>query len=409
MQTEVIELIPTKGYPDTHDLSFYAVPELLKLIHQDEVTVNLWLTEQCNFKCKHCFYASSPQSPKGYMSNDLLEEVKRFIGILIDDLQCNVSVNLVGGEPTLNLKEFARIFEQVMVWCQIWDSRLEFQMTTNGWWLNDPKWTLEFFTIIAPYVPSDGMGVENNFAIRISDDQYHRPFRKGKWRQERGIKGLLSDLLEYGTYDEEALFYTEEIACSDCGHTMDFVAWTGTCPECNHEEYDFTGDGKRILSLPQPAEGDPWIYVEDHLDASLVIPSNDWCDWGRNDLGLRGGERGCGHHSIVTFDPKGMHRDGCCRGSDMPFTTIDDHPLVTLGINNFFLQSHRPTCVGCRSDATFFAESDDMQKALAFYRHVARSMRLDRDDQDEYVFVWHEPHLPEDVVIEMTMQEVQEW
>ena len=42
---------------------------VIKEAEDDGVIFSLLLTEQCNFKCGHCFYSCSPQSPNLFMSD----------------------------------------------------------------------------------------------------------------------------------------------------------------------------------------------------------------------------------------------------------------------------------------------------------------------------------------------------
>jgi hypothetical protein len=399
------------------EAKFRPVDKLLEFMH-DRVVVNLFLTEQCNFECGHCFYAASPRSPKGYMKKEMLDKIRHFVLTLREKYHANVDVNLIGGEPTLNLKEFKRCLDHVMDWRD--DTRMgsiEFEMTTNGWWLSKAKWTLEFFEAILPHCESDfGEGL----TVRVSDDNYHMEWRVG-YLKDRRAKPALDSLLENGTIDDEPVFWAQYVNCYECAHEMLDGEWPGKCPKCGCEEMDY-GRDEYLLSrqLPEVQEGQPWIYAEQpdiqrislydkgrSVGDSWVVPSNDNCDWGGND---KGESKYC-HNGVhqMTFDPKGIHRDGCCSGSDMQFSTIGDDPLVVLGLNNTFTKEYRPTCQGCRSGATDFQEGEFIKLARYFYEEVADSMQLleaEDNDTGENIYRWWEPWMASDEVMEATAEEV---
>jgi hypothetical protein len=396
---------------------FQPIDKLLRLMH-DHIVVNLWLTEQCNFECGHCFYMMSPRSPKGYMSDEMLAKLRGFVLTLREKYRANVDVNLIGGEPTLNLKEFKRCLDYVMQWQN--DTSLggiSFEMTTNGWWLSKPKWTVEFFEAVLPHVAEE---YGDGLIIRVSDDSYHMPFRPGFLKNKR-VKPVLGELLENGRINDEPVFWSETAVC-ECGYEGSYYEWNG-CPKCGKEDWtDIKEEYLLSHDIPSVEEGAPWIYADQpdiqrfsrydkgrQDDYSWVVPSNDGCDWGKSDKGARGQ---C-HTGVqeVTFDPKGVHRDGCCSGSDMQFSTIDDDPLVVLGLNNTFTRTSQPTCRSCRSEAEAYKDSELAKRARAFYEEAAATMQfLEEDDEGnvegEDLYQWREPWMERDEVMEATAREV---
>jgi MoaA/NifB/PqqE/SkfB family radical SAM enzyme len=82
----------------------------LKLLQQKGMTIELLITRKCNMYCSHCFYDCGPKESAKYMDAEMLTKVKKQIEFLID-LNISPVINIVGGEPTINLNEFKRVFD----------------------------------------------------------------------------------------------------------------------------------------------------------------------------------------------------------------------------------------------------------------------------------------------------------
>ena len=67
------------------------------------VLINLLLTHKCNLKCAHCMMEAGPDRPAAYMSEDAWLDIAGFAAEL-KQLGLSVEYNMVGGEPTLNLR-----------------------------------------------------------------------------------------------------------------------------------------------------------------------------------------------------------------------------------------------------------------------------------------------------------------
>jgi len=392
---------------------FHPVAEMLRDINQDGIIINLQLTEQCNFACDHCFYAASPRSPKGYMSSDVLAQVHDFIYCCLDDLLApSVTVNFIGGEPTLNLKEFKRCFREAMNWCWTHGHRLDWEMTTNGWWLNDDKRTLEFMEIIKDDIPRDGT-VEREeggtFRIRVSDTLWHREWRKG-WLKNKSVKNRVRELFsDDGSFDNP--FYSATSTCNECGHIQNGYYEEEPCEVCQTGNYEAS---ETDVYFPKSDPNGGWIYADTWDNKERVIPSHpERGQFGWNDHGERNGPgSGCGTHMIVTFKPDGSHLDGCCRGSNLPFGSVADHPLVLLGINNTFLAQERPSCRECHFRAKEWEGGATHLAARAYYEQLVTTLESgdftflaeeseDGEERDFVGFCWTDPLTGKDERLEV--------
>lgn len=364
------------------ELKLYTIDDMIRNLDDDGLTVNLQLTEQCNFRCSHCFYASGPHMPKGYMSNEVLDAVHDFIATAVSEMGVSrVMLNLIGGEPTMNINEFERCLGKVMTWSGgTWELPIQYEMSTNGWWLRSTEDTRNFLNAIASYVSPDG--TSENLSIRISNSKWHWEFRKGN-RNPRKLQKQLEALFE-----DPELFFDCTSVCDTCGHTIKAFLDGEPC-ECGDGEY--TAYEKEVLHIPLPHPNDPYIHVDTWEEASRVVPSNpDNGHWGAGDLGASGR---CTTWNIVTFKPNGNHLDGCCRGSNMPFGTVYDHPLVLLGINNTFLINKRPSCAECHESAKDWNQSEELKTARQYYEIVSDSLNLVFGD--EVVLEYWDPKLGE--------------
>jgi hypothetical protein len=142
----------------------------------DEIHVNLLLTRRCNYSCFHCMYASGPTMPSDQMRWEDLQEIEGFLRELAKHLKTdtNFTVNLVGGEPTLDMEHFGRTLEIVSEWefeRESWNVCPSLEMTTNGWWLENAESCAAFGNIVRKYWDDERL------RVRISDSPYHQKFR----------------------------------------------------------------------------------------------------------------------------------------------------------------------------------------------------------------------------------------
>lgn len=311
--------------------------DIMEHYHQEHVTISLLLTRRCNFACSHCFYECGPSADGGYMSSEVLNAVHDQV-LTLKELDIYPTINLIGGEPTLDLDQFERILERVMGW------GVPIEMTTNGWWFHEVETAQRFFEIVAPYVDSEGYGIEGDreFSVRISNDRHHDQFRP-TWLQHGKLSNAVQCLWEC---DERGIFYTTKYVCYDCGEEYETWPDDEICPGCEGN-VDIEDEPAMRWIPPMPAEFDPWLYVQPYQTTGGVIPIGRASNWGSNDAGAKGY---C-HAGMLSYLPGGTLMDICCKGSWCEFGTVWDNPLVLLELGRRFVESEKPTCSECRECA----------------------------------------------------------
>ncbi len=342
--------------------------EIVQTLKDDRLTFSLLLTRRCNFRCDHCFYESGPHRNGTWISDDVLFELGNRVREL-KELEIYPSINLVGGEPTLNMDHFERVVDHVTRWD---DTSIE--MTTNGWWLANPAATRRFFEIVTPYVDYDGEG-SMGFSVRISHDQYHDPFRPNWLQGEHRLKSRLENLWEF---DEDGIFYNTYYECGSCDVRYDRY-YDDECPKCG-DYMDITDELAIDRIPPKPAEGDPWIYVEGYSKGrEFIIPVGRGGSWvgGFNDKGKRYAGKVC--QSGITFDPFGNVTDICCSGSNVPVGTVWDHPILLVALAERFLEDKKPSCWGCHEDSRDWIRNGFKSKRAEYERELERFL----DEREE--------------------------
>lgn len=276
------------------------------------VVIELLITRKCCYHCAHCMYDCGPKESQEYMSDEVLNKVKKQVNFL-RELHANVAVNLVGGEPTINFEKFSHILQEVATW------NVNLTMTTNGWWLKSKKNIERFFAIVAPYANPDGKSHyypnnRNGFLIRISDDPFHE--------KERNIN-ILQKLYE--------IFNDQELL----------------------DKY----------KIPVPDTKEPWLWKQIHTDKTYYISPNgrgrdvtnieDWIKRFGNDGNFC--FKNFSTLENIHYEPDGSISDTCGFGSMYDFGTVDDNIVFIMCIiwaykgarwNNRF--ENKFTCLNCR-------------------------------------------------------------
>lgn len=301
----------------------YEIPE--------DVSISLLLTRRCNFKCRHCMYSCGPMVSAKYMSRETVAAALRGAERL-RDLNIRVSVNLIGGEPTVDMEEFRRCLQHVS---SIQGIRME--MTTNGWWMHTVETTRWFMDAIRDTLYRTN---EGDFRIRVSNDKYHDEFRPAHLRG----KSLVHRLDEIFNGLEDPVF-VEEISCCEKDH--EHVGFYDECPTCGSTDMGHT-DREVCQRVPSNDTRDPWIYVEEQppeWGREMVNPHGRAKYFGANDKGSMFG--GCHATYSLTFNPDGTLNDACATG------TVDDDPLALLFITQRGVAEVKPQCINCQES---FAE-----------------------------------------------------
>lgn len=336
--------------------------QVLNQIEDDGITFTLMLTEQCNFKCGHCFYSCGPDGKKGYMKPSVYLAALDQIFAISDRIEHpNIKINLIGGEPTLNMDEFEAALSTVFDWLQCeYISGLE--ITTNGWWLHKEEDTIKFFGAISNVVPESYLGLDNGFVVRVSNDAWHDEFRPDRLKSDNDVTQT-RDRLKYAlsdTWDSYILFGTN-LLCEEC--EVAFKEWViengDDCPisGCSGDIYEdeFIHTSYVLPNPEESTEHEDWIYVEKHNgDPSMIMPLGRGEAMGSNDKCRHGG---CNakYGGYLTYRPDGTLSDICCSGSEFPAGTCHDDPFELLAMAMDFGEQ-QASCYGCHEDAKKWLE-----------------------------------------------------
>jgi hypothetical protein len=287
----------------------YILP-VIEYAKNNYLLIELMITEQCNFYCKHCMYDSGPDKSSDYMGDKILSKVKKQVDLL-ESLKIPACVNLVGGEPTLNFDKFEYIFKEVSRWnCSL-------IMSTNSWWIQSDKFTKRFFDIVKEKVGSlekyegNNRAKDNKFiAIRLSEDPYHDSQRRIK-----NLEGRLSDVLFKLNLPKI---------------TKDF-RWIRT------EYQDVRELGQKVIIFPN-GRGQNVSTLKEFLNKNNLPEKFCFCD---------------NAFSSVHYLPSGEIADGCGHGSIYNFGTVDDNILFIMAIilkykEERFQNAEIYNCYNCR-------------------------------------------------------------
>jgi len=118
-------------------------------------------------------YSSGPNMPGDLLRWEDLQAIYTFLKTISEHISPNISINLIGGEPTLNMDHFGRVLDTVTDWKiqnrDYYTTLPEVETTTNGWWLENPETTLQFAKKVWRHL--------DKLHIRISNSNHHAPFR----------------------------------------------------------------------------------------------------------------------------------------------------------------------------------------------------------------------------------------
>lgn len=142
------------------------------------MNVCLWMTNQCNLRCKYCYEKSKSDTA---MSSSTVEQVVAFI---LKEYYCQtgkkkIGIQFHGGEPLLNFKNIKYVVELLKEYIE--KDLLLFSMTTNGTLITDD---------IARFL------FDNQFEVSISLDglkeshDYNRIFKDNSGSFITTLRGL---------------------------------------------------------------------------------------------------------------------------------------------------------------------------------------------------------------------------
>jgi organic radical activating enzyme len=150
--------------------------DILQEFQEKGITIEQFVTKKCNFHCAHCMYDCGIDQKNEFLSDEMIQKLKKQIDFL-KSMNIPIVVNILGGEPTLffnKLKMFVNILSS-------WNVGI--MMSTNGWWLEKEENTEKFFGIFEKLISEDGISKNSNngngLYMRISSDKFHEEFQKG--------------------------------------------------------------------------------------------------------------------------------------------------------------------------------------------------------------------------------------
>ena len=342
------------------------VVELIEDVKENSPTISLLVTEQCNFSCEHCFYNCSPQSPNLFMSQEILDDIEGQIQILTD-LDIHISINLVGDEPTINLKRFEGYLDWAMRMSRHYSASV--QMTTNGWWLKDLKFLRKFMKIVGRTVWPEEFGLSNGFTCRISNDVWLDEFRPawlvgepygsgggyfGNGKRPSKLGGVVDSLWEPWSenYEEPVFESINGYQCLDCYDYWDELPEEGECPSCGENDIETMYSEVNWTVPPAPDGDEAWLYVDMYTkNGSNIIPTGRGANIGSNDVG----SSYCAGYSL-SYKPDGTLYDICCRGSNVPMGTTKDNPLLLFALSKEYIKDEGPSCWSCHETAQLWID-----------------------------------------------------
>ena len=284
-----------------------------------EVTFALLLTKRCCFACAHCMFAAGPGLAAEWMPSSVIDEVL-LTARTFREWGFRTRVNFVGGEPTLDLEQFATIYDHLC--CHPLGQDLEMEMTTNGWWLRSWKAACRFACIVGKAV------ADEKLSIRVSNSIWHDPFRRGEKHiiSRRALQEALENPYEW--------FDLPEPSCQ-CGGALVYEKDSRRCERCGNSVSEDEYYEAKDLSMMQPGHHAIPLLVEGIKSGNVYIDTK-WTEPNRlspagralkNGIGLQDGTCYPASEPKFTINPDGSIRDVCCHGGKAPLGHIRDGAL----------------------------------------------------------------------------------
>lgn len=136
----------------------------------------------CNMRCKYCFAEDGAHNKKGFMSNECAHNIIDFIK---ENSNSDLTVQLVGGEPLLNIKTFKELVDYSK---KRMEKDIDLYTTTNGMCID--KEILEFFK-------------KNEIKYMLSLDSYKRDVND-KLRVSRNSESVYDKIMgDFSKYREQ--------------------------------------------------------------------------------------------------------------------------------------------------------------------------------------------------------------
>lgn len=113
------------------------VDKIIQNYKNNELTLTLFTTRQCNFRCVYCYEKFNDT----YLSKHNFETIMSFIQKCCEknDIK-KIRINLFGGEPLLNYTNIIFFLNELNEFCKESDINVSVGMTTNGYLLKKDKY-----------------------------------------------------------------------------------------------------------------------------------------------------------------------------------------------------------------------------------------------------------------------------
>jgi hypothetical protein len=325
-----------------------------------EVCLNLLLVNACSYKCAHCMFSCGPK-PKSqikWMGTNELDEVL----LLAEQFQSaghSVSMNLIGGEPTLDMDELARILDYLGH--HPIGRKITYEMTTNGWWLKTWNSVCGFAMAVGPFIR------EHEMIIRISNTEYHEEFRNPiekkvisgertpaatQWGQRTPSR--LEQLLE-NPFD----YYDLRETCPNCDEPVQ----DQYCRHCDQEVDEADLDHSYCVPGHQWVQNLIAACKDDHLYVDFRSPGEDKI----SPVG-RAAKNGIGYQvvqceleqALLTIHPTGAIQGICCTGGNVPLGHVRDGAWQLFALAALYIRAVKTkypgkTSMRCRECSSFAA------------------------------------------------------
>lgn len=339
----------------------------------EEVIISLKLTSACNFACDHCLYSCGKQRNPKYMQDEILRKVHRQI-MTLKEIGVTPSLNIIGGEPTLDMNEFARVME--WAYDMMRKEYVHVHVVTNGWWIDDPGALYKMIEIMSR---APELGIENNgLTVDISRDQWHAKFQESDDPRAK-LARILDSPGEYAI-DGYIDFPNGDLIwiCPECGEEYEQGEM---CEECDCEPFpELRYDAYEMIKDISP-EGDfrEWFIMDHFTSEKGVIPTGRGANVSTDQHYTR-----CGGGKIdalvITFESNGKVSDMCCAGSMLPVGDVNDHPLALLTAAQLFVQDQRPDCWTCKEKSIPYARAMKRNGTMRALNALAEKMTKEMTD-----------------------------
>ena len=310
---------------------------------QGEVALNLRLTNACGFACAHCMFSSHPLSKahEKWMSNADIDSIMALAGEL-EQAGYSVCLNLIGGEPTKDLQQFSRILNCFSNHSAC--GRVNFEMTTNGWFLRSWESLCKFAAAAGQFIR------EREMSIRISNTDYHDPFRSYVEKRlmfedtkprdcgggERKVSRLESALeCPFDHYEFQA-------ACPECEAALSGMVCSKCGLELSEDDYAEAQDkgcaapGHEWIAELLKAAKEGRFYVDRRSPGEAKISPVGRA--AKNGIGYQACECWDGR-AIFTIEPGGDLQGVCCTGGHVPIGNVRDGAWQLYALASLYIRA----------------------------------------------------------------------